>query len=506
MTVGIWLLGDQLNQNNSALLSCLTEKKDTAILLIESLNLAPLTVYHAQKLTLIWSAMRHFAEDLRREGWRVTYAINDNPEMVFQQWINDNQIDELKLINPSDRGGALDFQHIIKDTNFTGKINYYNNDNFLWQKDDFKQWTKGRKKLILEDFYRLSRKKFNILLEDEKNPVGGKWNLDKENRKPPKKNLITPPILTFSPDKITTEVMQKVAKMSSNTYGNLSNFNWAVTRQDALKVLDHFIAHRLKEFGTYQDAMVTNEEFMWHGLISPYINIGLLQPLEVIKAVENAYYNSGEIPLNSAEGFIRQVLGWREYMHGIYHHVDDDYGELNYFNHQRPLPEFFWDNSKTEMNCLKQVLKQTENTGYAHHIQRLMILSNYGLIAGISPQALKSWFHSAFIDAYDWVMQTNVLGMGQFADGGILASKPYASSANYVNKMSDYCKNCRYNYKERSTENACPFNYLYWDFLGRNEEKLRSQGRMNLVLKHLEKITPEEWQKIRQNSALHLNQ
>ncbi|MGY6528333.1 MAG: cryptochrome/photolyase family protein [Cyanobacterium sp.] len=504
MTIGVWILGDQLNKNNSALLSCLENKKDTQIILIESFDLGSLKTYHCQKLVLIWSAMRHFAKELRENGWQVTYIIDNNVQKSLVNWIQTHHITELRLMSPSDdrtipfnnsinppNNYDRSFFSFLNQENINCYIKFFPHSNFLWQKEEFNQWAKGRKKLILEDFYRESRKRFNILLTEENKPIGGKWNLDKENRQPPKKNLQTPPSLFFEPDKITLEVIEKVKNIKDKTYGKIRNFRWGVTRKEALKVLNNFIDHRLKLFGTYQDAMVTGEEFMWHSLISPYLNIGLLQPLEVIKAVENAYYK-GDYPLNSVEGFIRQILGWREYMYGLYHYVDDDYFSSNWFEHQNPVPDFFWDSTKADMNCLHQVLTQTENTGYAHHIQRLMILSNYGLVAGISPQELKKWFHTAFIDAYDWVMQTNVLGMGQFADGGILASKPYASSANYINKMSDYCKGCRYNPKEKLTENACPFNYLYWDFLARHEEKLRTQGRMNLVLKHLEKMSVED--------------
>ena len=236
--------------------------------------------------------------------------------------------------------------------------------------------------------------------------------------------------------------------------------------------------------------MVTGEDTMWHALLSPYLNLGLLQPMEVIQRVEDAYRN-GDFPLNSVEGFIRQVLGWREYMRGLYHHFGADYAQSNGFGHHRPLPDFFWTGD-TPMNCLHQVIDLTQRTGYAHHIQRLMILSNFALIAGLNPQAVESWFHAAFIDAYDWVMQTNVLGMGLFADGGRLASKPYAASANYVNRMGDYCKGCRYNPKERTGETACPFNFFYWDFLHRHRVTLQAQGRMSFILKNLDKMTTEE--------------
>jgi len=299
---------------------------------------------------------------------------------------------------------------------------------------------------------------------------------------------------------MTKEVMDWVQEQNFSTYGKLDDFGWAVTRAQALEILDNFIQVRLKTFGPYQDAMVTGEETMWHALLSPYLNLGLLQPMEVIHAVEQAYHDK-DLPLNSVEGFIRQVLGWREYMRGLYAHVDEDYPDRNWFGHQQPLPDFFWDADKTDMNCLHQILKQVERTGYAHHIQRLMVLGNFALIAGLLPQEVESWFHAAFIDAYDWVMQTNVLGMGLFADGGMLASKPYAASANYINKMSDYCKDCTYNRRERTGGNACPFNYFYWDFLARHRDKLKSQGRMNLILANLDKMDEQELDAIRQKAA-----
>jgi deoxyribodipyrimidine photolyase-related protein len=245
--------------------------------------------------------------------------------------------------------------------------------------------------------------------------------------------LKTPEALWFEPDELTQVVINEVKSLSLPGYGKIEPFRWGVTRQQALAVLEHFITKRLPAFGPYQDAMVMGEETMWHSMISPYLNLGLLEPLEIIKAVEKAY-DENRLELNSVEGFIRQVLGWREYMHGIYHYTDEEYSQSNWFNHTEPLPEFYWDSSKTEMNCLRQILSQVERTGYAHHIQRLMVLSNFALIAGVSPQEIENWFHAAFIDAYDWVMQTNVIGMGQYADGGILASKPYASSGNYIDK------------------------------------------------------------------------
>lgn len=499
MSIAVWILGDQLIENHPILSELEAKKKEVIIIIIESLNHVKKRIYHQQKLIFIWSAMVHYAEELKAKGWQVEYKISESFQEGLSNCIKEYQLTEIRTITPCDRP----FLKLIQNLKLDCDIKLYPNPNFLWQPEEFKQWADKRKRLILEDFYREGRKKWQILLTEDNQPIGGKWNLDKENRQPPKKNLNPPKPLKFIPDKITKKVIEKVKKLDIKTYGKGDEFNWAVTRKDALKALDDFINNRLEKFGKYQDAMITKEEFMWHSLISPYLNIGLLQPLEVIKAVEKAYYEKS-LPLNSVEGFIRQILGWREYMYGIYHYVKEDYFQSNWFNHQNPLPAFFWDSNLTNMNCLKQVLKQTEKTAYAHHIQRLMIISNYALISGISPQEIESWFHSVYIDAYDWVMQTNVLGMGQFADGGILASKPYASSANYINKMSDYCGNCCYNPKEKITKNACPFNYLYWDFLARHKEKLKLQGRMNLVLKHLEKMSSNELNKMRNLACHHL--
>lgn len=488
--IGIWILGDQLWEKQSALASCDQNKNQIPVILIESSNYAKQRLYHQQKLVLVWSAMRHFAEELKSNGWQVSYEIAEDFITPLQAWIKKNQVTELRIMTSSDRF----FSNYIKSLDLSCQIKFISNNHFLWSQSDFYDWAKSRKRLILEDFYREGRKRFQVLMLGNQ-PIGGQWNFDKQNRQPPKNNLKTPTPLWFEPDTITTEVINWVKQKNFSSYGKIEPFYWGVTRQQAQQVLNHFIEQCLPNFGTYQDAMLTGETTMWHSLISPYLNLGLLTPQEVIQAVEKAYYTQN-LPINSVEGFIRQVLGWREYMHGLYHYLDEDYPNQNWFNHSHPLPQFFWDAKQTNMNCLQQTLTQVENTGYAHHIQRLMVLSNFALIAGISPQEIEAWFHSAFIDAYDWVMQTNVIGMGQFADGGILASKPYAASANYINKMSDYCGNCTYSKSDRSTPNACPFNFFYWDFLNRHQEQLKSLGRMNLVLANLKRISPQELDKI----------
>lgn len=485
MTVGIWVLGDQLWDAQAALASA----PQAPVIFIESHRHSTERRYHRQKLVLVWSAMRHFATELETQGRSVTYQIANDFEAPLRQWINSQGISELRVMEPADRP----FARFLETLNLPCRLTVVPNNHFLWSVAEFEQWADGRKRLLMESFYREGRKRYDILMADDKHPIGGQWNYDKQNRKPPKKEINPPAPHWFEPDKITQQVMADVAQLE--TFGDVEPFGWAVTRSQALQVLNYFIDVRLTTFGPYQDAMVTGEDTLWHALLSPYLNIGLLQPLEVIEAVEAAYYEQN-LPLNSVEGFIRQVLGWREYMRGLYSYVDDDYPEKNYFEHHQPLPEFFWTGD-TPMNCLHQSIDQAKRTGYNHHIQRLMILSNFALIAGLSPQAVESWFHAAFIDAYDWVMQTNVIGMGLFADGGMLATKPYAASANYINRMSDYCKGCRYSPKARTGEKACPFNFFYWDFLARHRDKLQNQGRMNFILKNLDKMSDEDYKEIR---------
>jgi deoxyribodipyrimidine photolyase-related protein len=499
MTIGRWILGDQLTHQHPELV----DREPTPVILIESLAHGRVRPYHKQKLVLVWSAMRHFAADLTAQGWPVTYAEAADWRSPLLAWIKTHKITELRIMAPIDKPMA----RWLETLELPCTLTIVPNNQFLWSAAEFIAWVKPRKRLLMEDFYREGRKRFNILMDADAKPIGGAWNFDKENRKPPKKadpNFQPPTPQWFEPDPITQAVIDKVNGVDFPTYGKLDRFGWGVTRSQALTVLDTFITTRLATFGPYEDAMVTGEDTLWHSLLSPYLNLGLLTPLEIIQRVESAYHHehngdkvNDKIAINSAEGMIRQVMGWREYMHGVYALMDDDYADSNWFDHQQPLPEFFWDASQAEMNCLKQCLDQTERTGYAHHIQRLMVLNNFALIAGINPQAIEQWFHSAYIDAYDWVMQTNVIGMGQYADGGKLASKPYAASANYINKMSDYCKGCDYDHKARTGKTACPFNFFYWDFLDRHRPKLTQQGRMSFILANLDKMPADELQAIR---------
>ncbi|MBE9076772.1 cryptochrome/photolyase family protein [Romeria aff. gracilis LEGE 07310] len=494
MTTGIWVLGDQLWTGQAALESCANRKSKMPVILIESLEQVRRRPYHQQKLILVWSAMRHFAAELRAEGWPVTYEMAEDFATPLTNWIEQQGIQELRVMAPTDRP----FAEFLAELSLPCKLTLRPNNQYLWSREAFAGWAKSRKSLLMETFYREGRRRFQVLMEGEQ-PVGGQWNFDKQNRRPPKGKIEPPEPLWFEPDSVTRDVTDWVNGLDLKTFGEAEPFRWGVTRSQALEVLEHFIQVRLRTFGPYQDAMVTGAETLWHALLSPYLNLGLLHPLEVIEAVEQAYHED-DLPINSVEGFIRQVLGWREYMHGIYHHVKADYPERNFFEHTQPLPDFFWT-ADTPMNCLHQTLDTVRRTGYAHHIQRLMVLSNFALIAGLSPQAVEDWFHAAFIDAYDWVMQTNVIGMGLFADGGVLATKPYASSANYINRMSDYCQGCQYNRKARTGDDACPFNFFYWDFLARHRDKLGSQGRMNFILANLDRLSEEELNEIHQRAV-----
>ncbi len=492
MAIGVWVLGDQLSQGQAALASLGTER--CPVVLIESWEHCAQRRYHRQKLVLVWSAMRHFAAELEQAGWPVTYATGPDFLTPLKNWITTQGITTLRMMMPNDRPFATWLQALPLPC----PLELLPNNQFLWSTADFHTWATGRKQLRLEHFYREGRKRTGLLMMG-KDPIGGEWNYDSENRQPPKAGLQPPAPLTFAPDPITAATIAAVEALPFPTYGQARPFGWAVTRSQALAVLDHFITTRLPSFGPYQDAMVTGADTLWHALLSPYLNLGLLHPQEVLTAAAAAH-QAQDLPLNSVEGFIRQVLGWREYMRGLYWWVEDDYAQGNWFDHQRPLPEFFWT-GETPMNCLSQTLSQIQRTGYAHHIQRLMVLSNFALIAGLNPQAVEDWFHSVFIDAYDWVMQTNVLGMGLFADGGVLASKPYAASGNYIHRMSDYCRGCAYDPRQRTGDRACPFNYLYWDFLDRHRAKLQTQGRMSFILKNLDRMAPAELQEVRDRAA-----
>ncbi|WP_231597913.1 cryptochrome/photolyase family protein [Synechococcus sp. CBW1002] len=505
--LGVWVLIDQLSADQAALAS--TGPGQARVLLVESAAGLRRRASHCQKLVLQWSAQRHFAIALRQVGWEVDHREAASSGEAVRGWIAEHRIEELRLMEPADR----EFRQDIDALRLPVRLVWLPSNAFLWSREAFSAWAGRQKQWRLEFFYREGRRRFGVLLEGEgkmARPLGGQWNFDADNRKAPPRGLEGPAPLVFAPDAITEAVIERVERLQEQRRaeglpplpGSPRPFGWAVSRQQALAVLEHFIATRLDGFGPYQDAMVQGQPTLWHALISPYLNLGLLHPLEVIRRLETAGLERGT-PLAGLEGVIRQILGWREYTHGLYHWFGEAYATSNHFGHQRPLPAFFEELGGSGMACLDTVLAEVKATGYAHHIQRLMVLANYGLIAGLDPQALTAWFHRMFIDGHDWVMQTNVLGMALFADGGRLASKPYAASGNYIRRMSNYCQGCRYDPRQRSGPQACPLNAHYWDFLARHQHDLSRNGRMTLVLRQLEKIPAEELTEIRATAELH---
>jgi deoxyribodipyrimidine photolyase-related protein len=507
MTLGIWVLGDQLNADQTALAS--TDPSAARVLLVESASVLAQRAYHRQKLVLVWSAMRHFAAGLEQAGWQVDHVIAPRFSEALRAWIDNHGIRELRIMEPADR----DFRLAIERLQLPVTLVWLPSNAFLWSREDFAAWASGYKQLRMELFYREGRRRFGVLMEGEgkqAQPRGGQWNFDHDNRKAPPKGLQGPDPLWFKPDAITLAVIERVQELDRQRQaeglpplpGRLDRFRWGVSRDQALQVLEHFINTRLAGFGPYQDAMVSGQPTLWHALLSPYLNLGLLQPLEVIRRLERAGLEQ-QLPLASLEGVIRQILGWREYTHGLYHWFGPAYGTLNHLQATAPLPAWLERLEGSGMRCMDTVLGEIHASGYAHHIQRLMVLANYGLLAGLNPQAFTAWFQRMFIDGFAWVMQTNVLGMGLFADGGRLASKPYAASGNYIRRMSTYCQGCRYDPRQRSGPKACPFNSLYWDFLARHAHELRRNPRMGLVLKQLDRLPAEELSAIRASAACH---
>ena len=350
----------------------------------------------------------------------------------------------------------------------------------------------------MDFFYREMRRRHDVLMENGE-PVGGKWNYDADNREPPDLSLVVPKPLNFPADQTTSDVLALVEERCADHFGDLADFGFAVTRAQALEVLDHFIVERLPLFGTYQDAMIEDEPWMYHSHIGFYLNAGLILPIEAVRAAEAAWA-TGHAPLNAVEGFIRQILGWREFIRGIYWLKMPDYASMNFLEAGRDLPSFYWTGA-TEMNCMRQSIDQTRRYAYAHHIQRLMVLGNFALLAGLDPRQVNEWYLVVYADAYEWVELPNVSGMVLFADGGYLASKPYAAGGAYISRMSNYCANCSYRVAKKTGEGACPFNYLYWDFLIRNRERLGGNARLGMMYKSLDRMAPDRVETIRGDAA-----
>jgi deoxyribodipyrimidine photolyase-related protein len=493
------ILGDQLSHSISSLVDCDTSQD--VILMCEVWDEATYVKHHKKKIAFLFSAMRHFAGALKKQGYKVEYTkLNDSDNSgslkeEVKRLIQKQKFDRIIVTYPGEYRLLKEVQGW--DSEFTTPVEIRTDDRFLCTSDEFAKWAKNKKQLRMEYFYRNMRKKYDILMQGDE-PVGGQWNYDVENRKPPKGGLNIPSPYIGKVDEITQEVMSLVARHFKDHFGDLETFYFAVTRDDALLVLEQFIEQRLIHFGDYQDAMVQGEPWVYHSHISFYLNCGLLGPLECVKAAQNAY-QKGQAPLNAVEGFIRQIIGWREYLRCIYWLKMPEYAFENFFEANRKLPDFYWT-ANTEMNCLRQCISETKKNAYAHHIQRLMVLGNFALIAGIDPKYVNEWFLIVYADAYEWVELPNVSGMVLFADGGYLASKPYAASGSYINKMSNYCKDCSYKVTKKNGSDACPFNYLYWGFLDRNRDKLKSNHRIGMMYKIFDRMGKEKQKAIRDDS------
>ncbi|WP_434054167.1 MAG: cryptochrome/photolyase family protein [Roseibium sp.] len=487
----ILILGDQLTPAISSLLGA--DRERDRVMMVEVQEETTYVRHHKKKIAFVLSAMRHFARELREDGWQVDYVKLDDDANTgsFRGEVARACAalapETLIVTEPGEWRVRAD---ISSWQELTGvPVELREDTRFIISGAGFRAWAADRKQLRMEHFYREMRLKTDLLMENGK-PAGGKWNYDADNRKPARTDLFMPQPARCSPDEITREVLDLVGARFGDHVGTLEPFWFAVTRRDAEAAFDLFLKEALAGFGTYQDAMLTGEKFLYHSVISAYLNAGLLDPLDLCRKVEAAY-EKGNAPLNAAEGYIRQILGWREYVRGIYWLKMPDYAGSNAFGASRSLPGFYWT-GETGMRCLAEAVGQTIEEAYAHHIQRLMITGNFALLAGVDPHEVHEWYLAVYADAYEWVELPNTIGMSQFADGGLLASKPYVSSGNYINKMSDYCGDCSYDVRLKTGKAACPFNALYWAFLERNRDVLKGNPRLGQPYATWNRMAPEK--------------
>ncbi len=484
------ILGDQLTSRISALED--VDREHDVVLLVEVHAEATYVRHHKQKIVLVLSAMRHFAEKLREAGIQVDYVRLDDPGNTgsftgeVERALGRYEVDRIVVTEP----GEWRVQAMVETwrDRFGLPIEIRDDDRFFCSRAEFAAWAADRKTLQLEYFYRHMRRKTGWLM-DGGEPAGGQWNYDAQNREALQPDIDIPFARRFTPDAITGALLRIVGERYSDHFGDLESFGWGVTRTEALVALQDFITQRLPMFGAYQDAMKAGEAVLFHSLLSPYLNLGLLSPQEVCEAALKAYAQEAA-PLSAVEGFIRQILGWREYLRGIYWLKMPDYTETNYLAADRPLPSFYWT-AETDLACLHETIVATRRNAYAHHIQRLMVTGNFALLAGISPAEVEAWYLSVYADAFEWVELPNTHGMALYADGGLLSSKPYAASGAYIDRMSDYCQSCRYSPQIKLGHGACPFNILYWRFLIVNKQRLASNPRMALMYGTLQRMDAE---------------
>ena len=505
----VLILGDQLDFESSALDQF--DVQQDQVVMIEAIEESTHVWSHKARTALFLSAMRHFADALRKKKIRVLYrALGEDSDATLAHGLAATIIAEkpqkLIVVEPGDRRVEAAITQLC-DTHAC-PLAIRMDTHFLSSKADFARWAGKTKTLRMEFFYRDMRRKTGVLMEGDKDgakPVGGEWNYDAENRKSfvksGPKDVPVPPV--FAHDAITKEVLALVESQFASHPGTTANFNWPVTRHEALTALDDFVVNRLPQFGPHQDAMWTTMPFGWHALLSSSLNLKLISPREVVARAESAY-REGAIDLASAEGFIRQILGWREFIRGVYFLDGDALKRANHFDHQNKLPDWYWT-GKTQMNCMRHVIAQTMQYGYAHHIQRLMITGMFGVTAEILPQALCDWYLAVYVDAVEWVELPNTAGMALFANGGRFTSKPYVASGAYVKRMSNYCSGCRYQPDVKTGANACPVTTLYWHFLDKHVETFANNPRTALMVNNLLRLGDDERAAIRVEAKRMLN-
>ncbi len=484
------VLGDQLTAELASLRDYRTGDK---VLMAEVAEEATYVRHHKKKIAFLFSAMRHFAEDLRSRQMDVAYTSIDDEANAgsldgeVARALHGESFDRVVVVE----AGEYRLREAMKGwaERFGIPVEIRRDDRFIASQDRFDAWAQGRKRLTMEYFYRELRRETGLLMDGD-DPAGGQWNFDHDNRKKLPSDITIPDRARIHPDAITEDVLRLVEDRFGDHFGDLDDFWYAVTVDDAQAHLDWFIDQALPRFGDYQDAMKLGEAFLFHSVLSAYINAGLLDPMSVCRRAEQAW-TEGKAPLNAVEGFVRQILGWREYVRGIYFRYMPDYLQRNALNAHRPLPDFYWT-ANTKMACVRDAVLTTKRHAYAHHIQRLMVTGNFALIAGIDPAPVNDWYLSVYADAYEWVEAPNTHGMALFADGGLMATKPYASSGAYINKMSDSCKSCSYAVTKKNGPQACPFNYLYWNFLIENEDSLRGNHRLGMIYKSLDRMGEEK--------------
>ena len=491
MTTLRLVLGDQLNPLHSWYAQT---REDVVYVLMEIRQETDYVLHHAQKILAIFAAMRDFAGWLESSGHRVVYLAIDDPANTPSLTANlDGLISQFGITRfeyqyPDEWRLDDQLHRYVADLNMAGTA--VEGEHFYTARDDAAQLFAGQKQWLMERFYRRMRTRHGVLVEPGDKPVGGRWNFDQENRKPwrgqPKEPVDARPCHDHA------ALWQTIQAAGINSFGqpNERQFGWPLNRTEALQQLDHFIDYGLPHFGDYQDAMSVRGWRLFHSLLSFALNVKMLNPREVVNKAEQAW-RQGRVPLAAAEGFIRQILGWREYVRGIYWANMPSYPERNVLGHTHLLPAWFWT-GQTRMRCVAHAIGQSLEHAYAHHIQRLMIIGNFALLAGLNPAEVHRWYLGVYIDAFEWVELPNTLGMSQYADGGLLATKPYVSSAAYIDRMSDYCKGCEYDRKARLGEKACPFNALYWNFFARNQALLSANARLGMVYRQLAKMSEED--------------